>query len=390
MTAGAAIQPARHIPVLDGVRALAILLVIPHNVDVLTGPVTSFEYPAVVLMHTGWIGVQLFFVLSGFLITANLLDTRGATNYFSAFFARRTLRIMPLYFATLLIMLGVAPLVLHALEPLRATASKQIWLWTFLCNWTQPYEGSVYGFGHFWSLAVEEQFYLLWPLIVWRCRPQRLLRLCVGIAIGAVLVRAALAAKQFPHEALYMFTPCRMDALALGAAGAAMLRIPSTAEWLRRRAHSIAIGSVAILIGVAAGTHGFAVYDLSSQLVGYTLIAVAFAAFITLASLQPAGSMGALLTPLRSTPMRLIGRYSYGMYVFHLPLHVFVGLPLLQRLAPQISPTVAFAYSAIMLLASFALAALSYELFERHFLRLKKRLAYKITPTSMALRSEPE
>src|SRR5690242_2951621 len=93
---GAAVSP--YIPALDGIRALAILLVIPHNIDLLHPSYSAAVRPALMLVHAGWIGVQLFFVLSGFLITGNLLDTQRADNYYSAFIARRALRILPLYF----------------------------------------------------------------------------------------------------------------------------------------------------------------------------------------------------------------------------------------------------------------------------------------------------
>jgi len=377
-----------HVAALDGVRAIAILLVIPHNVDVLTGALNPLEYPAKLFMHTGWIGVQLFFVLSGFLITGNLLDTRRADNYFSAFFGRRALRILPLYFAVLIAAFVIAPLLALPLGPTHANASQQLALWTFLSNWTQPYWGSADGFGHFWSLAVEEQFYLLWPLAVWSASPRRLLAVCAAATVGALATRAALAAAQFPHEALYMFTPCRMDALALGAAAAALLRIPQAHAWLCRSTRGIALAAVTMLVAVAAGTDLFAVYDPASQLFGYTFLALAFALSVLLAVLPTRGILARALRPLSFAPLRLIGRYSYGMYVFHLPLHVFVGLPLLHRLMPQITPAAAIVYAAAMTIASFAVAALSYELFERHFLRLKSRLAYKILPPSKAIGTE--
>jgi len=102
-------EVSRHIPALDGLRAVAILLVVPHHLDLMRPPVPGIDYPAAMLMHSGWIGVQLFFVLSGFLITGNLLDTRGSDNYFSAFFGRRALRILPLYFAVLTVAFVITP-----------------------------------------------------------------------------------------------------------------------------------------------------------------------------------------------------------------------------------------------------------------------------------------
>jgi peptidoglycan/LPS O-acetylase OafA/YrhL len=366
----------RHIPALDGIRALAILLVIPHNVDVMSTSFPAIDYPAAALMHAGWIGVQLFFVLSGFLITGNLLDARGSPHYFSAFFGRRALRILPLYFAVLCAAFVIAPLLLSLPEPLRASSPHQVWLWTFLCNWTEPYGGGVYGFSHFWSLAVEEQFYLLWPLLVLRCRPPVLLWVCLGIAVLSFVIRAVLMAANFPHEALYMFTICRMDALALGAAAAAAVRIPAARARLAAMTSRIALVASILFLGTALGTRGFAVYEISTQSIGYTLLSLAFALTLLLTALPSTGLLNRAMRVLGSGVLRPIGRYSYGMYVFHLPLHVFVGSPLLHRFAAAVTPGVALTYTAGMTVATFLVAAVSYELFEQRFLRLK----YRFTP----------
>ena len=370
----------RHIPALDGIRALAILLVIPHNVDVMTTSFPAIDYPAAALMHAGWIGVQLFFVLSGFLITGNLLDSRGSPHYFSAFFGRRALRILPLYFAVLCAAFVVAPMLLTLPEQLRASSPHQLWLWTFLCNWTEPYGGGVYGFSHFWSLAVEEQFYLLWPLLVLLCRPPLLLWVCLGIAVLAFAIRAVLMAAGFPHEALYMFTICRMDALALGAAAAAAIRIPTVRARLSAITPQLALVATVLFLGTALGTRGFAVYEISTQSIGYTLLSLAFALTLLLTALPSTGLLNTAMRILGSGVLRPIGRYSYGMYVFHLPLHVFVGSPLLHRFAPEVTPGVALTYTASMTVATCILAGISYELFERRFLRLKTHFVTSATP----------
>jgi peptidoglycan/LPS O-acetylase OafA/YrhL len=366
----AAVSP--YIPALDGIRALAILLVIPHNVDVISNPYPAVIFPLVALMHAGWVGVQLFFVLSGFLITGNLLDTQSAGNYYSAFIARRALRILPLYFGVLLVALVLVPLVLTPPEDLRATLHNQVWLWTFLSNWTVPYGGSVTGFSHFWSLAVEEQFYLLWPLVVARCRPIPLLWVCGAIVCAALLTRWALLMMHSSDDALYMFTPARMDALALGAAASALVRIEAVRK-LRRMKRWIAVAAFAVLLVDAAVTQEFASYNPRAQLYGYTLLALGFALIVLLLAL-PAGAPGRAARVLAWKPLRLIGRYSYGMYVFHLPLHVYFGSRLLHGLADHVTTEVALVYTFAIIVTSFVAAALSYELYERHFLSLKRLL----------------
>jgi peptidoglycan/LPS O-acetylase OafA/YrhL len=364
----------RHIPGLDGLRALAILLVIPHNLDLLRPPIRSIEYPVVILMHAGWIGVQLFFVLSGFLITGNLLDTRGSHNYFSAFFGRRALRILPLYLAVLILTFVIVPAVATVPPQLSETWANQLWLWTFLVNWMQPYGGGVYGFSHFWSLAVEEQFYLLWPIVVLCCRPVTLSWVCGAVAALALVTRAVLAARHFPADALYMFTICRMDALAMGAAAAALLRIPAAAVRLRRSTLGIFLTAALTFAVTAAETRGLAVDDLSTQTIGYTLLSFGFALLILLTSLPTTGLPGSAMRLLSWAPLRRVGRYSYGMYVFHLPLSVFFGIPLLHWITLRSSPAVGVTYVLVMTLLTFILAAVSYELFESPFLRMKRRL----------------
>jgi peptidoglycan/LPS O-acetylase OafA/YrhL len=354
----------RHIPGLDGLRALAILLVIPHNLDLLRPPVPLALYPVVTLMHAGWIGVQLFFVLSGFLITGNLLDTRGSENYFRAFFGRRALRILPLYYAVLLLAFVFLP----------ASRMDQLWLATFLGNWVEPFGAGVHGFTHFWSLAVEEQFYLLWPLLVILCRPVALAWACAAVAIVALGVRIVLEAMHFPSDALYMFTICRMDALALGAAAACVVRIPRAREWFARFTGRLALAAALTLAATTIVTRGLTLDATSTQTWGYSLLSLGFALIVLLTALPQSGLTARLMSPLAWRPLRLIGRYSYGMYIFHLPLSVFIAFPLLQRLYPHITTTVGVAYVVVMTVVTFCLAAVSYELFESPFLRLKGRL----------------
>src|SRR5208337_5027606 len=151
---------------LDGLRAIAIILVFFHHLKGLI-PVTSLPvYYLRWYVGLGWMGVDLFFVISGFLITGILMDTRTAGNYFSGFYARRILRIFPVYYL-LLISVIVAETLLN--NP-RVTNSLPLpadrWLYfCYLMNWLKLWKGQ-YGenyLGHCWSLAVEEQFYLVWP-----------------------------------------------------------------------------------------------------------------------------------------------------------------------------------------------------------------------------------
>ena len=227
------------------------------------------------LAQPGWIGVQLFFALSGFLITAGLLDSRTRPHYFRDFYAKRALRIVPLYYTVLFALLVLLPWL--ARRPRRSAARHQAPLWFFAPNWI---ESSPYGFAHFWSLAVEEQFYLLWPLVVSGSRRAA----CCAPACGSRPARCCCAAPgglRGRPRTLYMNTACRMDALALGGAGACVLRIPEAA---RGAARSPGGAECAGTHGVPRGCAATHLYDrerLSGETLGYTLLAVSSAAFVT-------------------------------------------------------------------------------------------------------------
>ena len=174
---------ARQIPALDGLRGIAIAAVMVFHFT-LYGPYSNALMrglpaigPALHLAMAGWGGVDLFFVLSGYLITAILLRTKAAPGYFRRFYARRVLRIFPLYY--LFLAVGIA--LSSRLPPAwSAEGSWQLWLWTYLTNFkigSAGWSSVPRAYEHFWSLAVEEQFYLLWPLLVFKLDERRLARL---------------------------------------------------------------------------------------------------------------------------------------------------------------------------------------------------------------------
>lgn len=375
-----ALQSDTYLPALDGLRAIAILLVIPHNISVLAAHTSGIAYVMGLVANVGWIGVQLFFALSGFLITGNLLDTRKASNYYRAFFARRVLRIFPLYFGSLLVVCVVAPRLFQMPAEFTETLRYLPIYLLFLSNWTQPFGLSVEGFPHFWSLAIEEQFYLLWPLVVHHHAPQKLLRICIGIMVAALIIRVSMIMGGAASGPLYMFTTSRMDALAAGAALAAMLRIPHIAQSLKEHANRLAAATFALLLFGAASTHAYTNEAVTTHSFGYSILAIGFALLVALAAMKSSGVFSMLWKVLTIAPLRLVGRYSYAMYVFHLPLHIFVGSKLLHRLAPQVSTPIALLYLASMTVVTFALAALSYHFFESRFLALKKRFVPAVHP----------
>jgi peptidoglycan/LPS O-acetylase OafA/YrhL len=362
--------PARQIPALDGIRGLAISWVVLHNTtDLPTTPSGGGFHLFILLAHPGWIGVQLFFALSGFLITAGLTDSRGAPNYFSGFYAKRALRILPLYYSVLLALLVLLPRLVTPPAPF--TTEGQASLWLFTVNVTQQ---APYGFAHFWSLAVEEQFYLFWPLVVFWVTPRRLLAACLGISAGALALRWALAAYGADWWILYSATACRMDALALGGAGACILRLPELREWLGSRVRTLALLSALLFVAGIPLTHYYDRTSLAGETIGYTLLALSSAGFVTAVAVPEARAGLASLLSWR--PLTSCGRYSYAMYVFHQILHKLVGEPWLHaRFGNQPTTQVMFFYCVAILLVTYLLGFLSYHGFEKHFLRMKRFFA---------------
>jgi len=362
---------ARHIRALDGLRGAAILLVIPHNSEELFQRSTGIVRIGGIISGAGWIGVQLFFVLSGFLITRNLFDSQGATNYFRVFFARRVLRIFPLYYVTLLVALILVPLCTGT--PIGDLFQRdQIWLWTFLLNWAHPLGASTYGLPHFWSLAVEEQFYFVWPFIVWHATPRALLKICGVIAIAALIARTLLHFGGGTGEMIYEFTVCRMDALAIGAATAALLRYPPGAGWLQRLQPHLVPIAVVLAVAGAAVTKAYTSDNVTTQIIGHTLLAVLFA-LVLLACLTDEGTYNRWLRRVFDTAaLRSVGRYSYGMYVLHFPIFLWLQKysATFIRLCGRWAPLV---FVGVVAVLAYVAAIVSYHVLEKHFLRLKHR-----------------
>src|SRR2546427_8382575 len=219
-------------PVLDGLRGVAVLLVL--LIHAIWGPLrpatASIDVVVRAVAYAGWMGVDLFFVLSGFLITGILLDTRGQPGWWPNFIARRALRIFPLYYGALTVLFVLLPRLARWSEPQFTTLqANQTWYWTYTVNLlaalTQG-RGTPLSTLHFWSLSVEEQFYLIWPLIVWACKPRSLLRVIGLIVIGGLsfLLRVVLHYPANP-PCPPLLTPGRLHGLLAGPAPAAPSRL---------------------------------------------------------------------------------------------------------------------------------------------------------------------
>src|SRR6185312_12498830 len=196
------------IPQLDGLRAIAISMVLVSHFWTYPANTTALNR----LFSSGWLGVDLFFVLSGYLITSILLRTRDSATYFRTFYMRRILRIFPPYYLLLLIVLVLLPLA----RPLGGELAAEQWtFWLFLGNFFLAHGWQMLRIDLTWSLAIEEQFYLVWPALVRYCN--RIGPVCIAICIGLPIVRIALWESGVGWMWLHLMMPLRADSFAWGA-----------------------------------------------------------------------------------------------------------------------------------------------------------------------------
>lgn len=371
----------RYYTALDGLRALAITMVfLDHYAGGSHGSLLLRILNQ--LRLGGWVGVDIFFVLSGFLITGILYDTRNDTHYFKKFYVRRSLRIFPVFYLVIFLCLVLTPFFDLKLQwgqlsfLVYAGNIFAIFNWSLYDLPSRSHQWMSISLSHFWTLFIEEQFYLIWPFIVYKLRDRvKLLRFC-GIAIvGILLLRITLVAclSRFMAETLCVrLLPTRADSLLMGGALALLLRGEHSEVWLSRCKWFFAIGlvSVLILFGVRRTAEIGDPYVMS---IGFSLLAVMSVGLIGMA-IQPSSLVFRIFT---NRALRRVGKYSYGFYIYHLLFRwawIFLLVRLYYRLhslalAGLIEITTCFLFTLLI-------SALSYEYFEAPFLRLKSRFAY--------------
>lgn len=312
----------QRVPQLDAIRGIAISLVIVwHLANFKTSP-GSLEAYFLKSLFLIWAGVDLFFVLSGFLIGGILLDNRLATNYFSIFYLRRATRIFPLYYVVFGLFLLVVGL--HSLTPTPASAwlvEKRFVGWTYLLymqNFSMAYAGEhgANGLGMTWSLAVEEQFYLVLPFVI-RFTPRSSLPIVlVLLAVSAPVVRSFLyfthPFKGFPG---YVLLPGRADSLLCGVLVAYCVRKPSISLWLRN--HKIGLAGFALAMLISSSLFivtNQGIGSLWMSLVGHTWLAILCSSMILVALYV---DWDPLQRIFRSKVLIWLGSISYGIYMLH-------------------------------------------------------------------------
>jgi peptidoglycan/LPS O-acetylase OafA/YrhL len=369
-----------HIRELDGLRAIAVLLVFLNHF----APVVSV--PRFRIIHEiGWIGVDIFFVLSGFLITGILLESRGREGYYRTFYIRRSLRIFPLYYVLLgTVVFGmVLPRGGLSYHHMVESWGSPAWLFAYLGNIKTALSGvsPPSAFVPLWSLHVEEQFYLLFPFVVHRLNPRALWRTLIVVVVAAPAIRLGLW-ELAPGKPLmeYMLLPCRMDGLAFGALIALGLRTrPLPVDRWALAAVATALSVAACAVFVVGGRS----FDTPlERTVGYSLFSISAASWILWVILF----RGSALTDwLNLRPLQFLGKISYGLYLLQMPaadLLSWLVAPL--HLRPNWLQTATGSLTLVALCVG--LSSISWYALERPLLRLKERLA----PSGAGLLAGPE
>lgn len=380
------LQHSRHNPGLDGLRGIAILLVFTSHYLVVD-PSTPFRSWLQHLIQYNR-GVDLFFVLSGYLITGILWDTKGCGHYYRNFYMRRILRVIPVYYAVLIL----CHMNLSFIYPRNNVyfARSEIWYWTYLMN--NHLALNIYNVAkdnvtsHFWSLCVEEQYYLVWPLVVMLLNRKSLMLMCGGLAAGSFMIRFFLTLHGEAYDAVYMFTPARLDGLALGSFIAVLVRSPGGLSVLRRLIRPLVIFPAALVFILAWLSPDPIWNDHFGNKYGIIAYSLLAAGCVGAVAVRRPGSY---LTWFFSLAIfRALGKYSYGLYIYHLLLKKWVEglsgelinsshfLTWLDQLGGWSGSDLAVRFF-LCLAILFLIAYLSYNYFEKDFLILKDKFKYE-------------
>jgi peptidoglycan/LPS O-acetylase OafA/YrhL len=342
-------------------------------------PTSAVERAIVGVTNYGSYGVELFFILSGFLITGILYDARNKPHYFRNFFMRRVLRIFPLYYGVLVLVFFLAPMMPLLRGPaLEFLIERQMWAWLYAVNFYVATSGE-WAFSyldHFWSLAVEEHFYLFWPLVVFLLarRPRLLIAVSLAISLSAMLARLIGSLVGLSWWTTYVLTPFRLDGLALGAFMAVTARQPGGLARLVQAVPRVSAVVGGLLAITFVWTRLVSREELEVVLpVRAALIEMLLACLLIWAFNAPARSTTSRFFCSRF--MVFLGTYSYGLYVYHHFVSYYLvtnhtDLELRRWLGSHLGAMAVQAIGGASV--SLAVAYLSYEFFEKRFLRLKR------------------
>ncbi len=362
----------KHLPALDGIRGLAVLIVVAYHTGGGAQSSNLLIKSIGLLLKAGWGGVSLFFVLLGFLISGILWDTRGTQSWLKNFYIRRALRIFPLYYGSLLLVVLTAFAARQGLFCL-----SRIWVFALylqnipaLAGFTASY-GSPLRLGHFWSLAVEEQFYLLWPFLLSRMKTlTHAKHLCAATIVVSFCFRWWIWSWHEAPPDFYGFLLTHVGELAAGGLLAMCFRDGSWKS-LDRLAPAAAVASLAGFAATGWTSGSFEFQKPGIIIYGLVFLTILWASVLVLA-LRPAGFWS---RAMNLGWLRGVGKISYGIYVFHVLFHPGY-LWVAERLLPHAGRIQGIAMNAVVIVVmSFTTAWLSFRFYEGRFLGLRKRFS---------------
>jgi peptidoglycan/LPS O-acetylase OafA/YrhL len=367
----------RRIPALDGLRGLAILSVLiwhySHFYEPAPGSMGALVLP---LFKTTWSGVDLFFVLSGFLIGGMLIDNRAAGNLWVVFYSRRALRIFPLYFVVLLSFLFLISA--GAVLPWLLSNPLPTWSYaTFTQNIKMGYEnafGANY-LGPSWSLAVEEQFYLVAPFIIRYTAPRLLPRVLVALIAASWVVRIATYHwwSTDHYLSVYVLAPCRADALLSGVLCAAIVRSNRAISIIRGNLLAWRLGVTCLVaVTIVFSARYGSLYSRQMIFGGYTLLAMLYSTILLTSLIETRGPLIWLLT--RRWLMGL-GEIAFGVYLLHLIMLGFAYEWILGK-SPEIATLSDVAAVFVAFAVTIGVSKLSWFAMERHLVGLGRRFTF--------------
>lgn len=353
---------------LDGVRAIAALMIMVfHFFGGIVPNSTTLKFLTKISIF-GQTGVTLFFVLSGFLITRILLESKGSHNYFKNFYLRRALRIFPLYYLFLFLYYYLVPYFIGPQEP---DFSNKIYYFTYLQNFAETFNWNVNGPEHFWSLAVEEHFYLFWPFIVYLFSNKNLTKIIIGIVIGAMLLRTFMINNGYE---VFYFTFTRFDSLAIGA----FLAILEQQNFLQEKNSKLFLF---LLIGLFVPTVAMWIFftgEANKYIQIFKFLFLSSIYFSIIAYLLCIKGDSPLNKILKTKFFSYTGKISYGLYVYH-PLVYSICKRFLDSRYIEVN-------FFIRIIFTYLIAALSYHFFESSFLKMKKYFEYNKKSTLSKIR----
>jgi len=379
------IKTGVRIPALDGLRGLAIALVMFGHYVCFKSQHSWLSVIVRDFFPLSWTGVDLFFVLSGFLIGGILMDYRGTENYFRTFYLRRICRIFPLYFLWLALFPVVSLLLLahHAQEWygwLFAQDFSKVPRWSFIFFLQNLFYAKVDLAGPLWttvtwSLAVEEQFYLFLPALIWLVPLRKLPYALVPLTLFAPAFRLFLYLHH-PEIYPYVLLPCRLDTLLTGVLCAYGIRQEGFRHWLEQRQGLLYQALVVLLAGAGYLTaYASGPYSFQMVFLGYTWMALLYGCLLLIVV---TARTGILVDFIRLTPLCNLGIISYGIYLMHASINILMhGLILGQYVYVETLPD--GVVTLLALLTTLLIASFSWHFFEKPIIRWGHSFSYNRT-----------